>query len=406
MNLQPAKSQNEFWIVILTGMLLIITTTGFVRMAYGVVLPYMQVNLSLSFSEVGMLGTFMFLGYLLTVGMSGVLAVRWGAKAVLLLGGWSVTISLFSLAYGSSFWWVSLFMFTAGAGSALVFTPLMSLTIGCFPDRRGMVLGFLLSGAGIGMLLNGILVPNIVKLFPELGWRAVWLLFGILSLSVIILAIQVLKDPSYINKKDSNEGKPKWLHNKELIKIAWLYFLVGVGYLIPILYQTIYMIELGISDKIAGGVFAVAGVFAIMGGPAWGAISDKIGSQKTLMIALLWAIIGDVIPIISHHVASFIVSAVIWGSSIGGILALIQVKASHQVPQKYISAAIGFISAFYAIGQMLGPGLAGWLIEYYGGFASAYCFGALTYFIGLLMTLSLKKETERMNVAGAKESQP
>lgn len=103
-----------------------------------------------------------------------------------------------------------------------------------------------------------------------------------------------------------------------------------------------------------------------------------------------------------HNVVSFIVSAVIWGSSIGGILALIQVKACHQVPQKYISAAIGFISAFYAVGQMLGPGLAGWMIEYHGGFASAYCFGALIYFMGLLLTLSLK--TENMKVTSTKES--
>ncbi len=402
MNLQAAKIQKEFWIVVLTGMFLIITTTGFVRMAYGVVLPYMQENLSLSFSEVGMLGTFMFMGYLLTVGLSGLLAIRWGSKAVLLIGGWSVTISLFGLAWGSSFWWIALFMFIAGAGSALVFTPLMSLTIGWFPDKRGMVLGFLLSGAGIGMFLNGILVPGIVKQFPELGWRAVWLLFGAVSFGVMILAIQVLKNPNHTNKKDSSEEKPKWLHNKELIKIAWLYFLVGVGYLIPILYQTVYIIELGIPDNVAGGVFAVAGVFAIAGGPFWGMISDKIGSQKTLITALLWAVAGDLIPLMFHNVVSFIVSAVIWGSSIGGILALIQVKASHQVPQKYISAAIGFISAFYAVGQMLGPGIAGWMIEYHGGFAAAYCFGALIYFIGLLLTLSLK--SEHMTVASPKGS--
>jgi len=41
------------------------------------------------------------------------------------------------------------------------------------------------------------------------------------------------------------------------------------------------MIELGIPDNIAGRVFAIAG------GPFWGMISDKIGSQWTLIAALL-----------------------------------------------------------------------------------------------------------------------
>lgn len=392
MHLSSVKNQKKFWLVVLTGMFLIVTTTGFVRMAYGVVLPYMQESLSLSFSETGMLGTFMFFGYLLTVGLSGVLAIRWGAKTVLLIGGWSVTISLFGLAWGSTFWWVALFMFIAGAGSALVFTPLMSLTIGWFPDKRGMVLGFLLSGAGIGMFLNGILVPTIVKQFPELGWRAVWLLYGGTSLGVILFAIQVLKNPNHAPKGSNNAENPKWLENKELIKIAWLYFLVGIGYLIPILYQTIYMIELGITDNVAGGVFAVAGIFAVAGGPVWGMISDRAGAQRTLIAALLWAINGNLIPLVFQNVIGFAMSAVIWGSSIGGILTLIQVKASHQVPQKYISAAIGFISVFYAVGQMAGPGIAGWIIQYHGGFAAAYCFGAFIYCIGLFLTFRLKTE--------------
>ena len=55
-------------------------------------------------------------------------------------------------------------------------------------------------------------------------------------------------------------------------------------------------------------------------------------------------------------------SAIIWGSSLGGILLLIQVAASKQVSPKYVSMAISFISVFYAVGQMIGPGLAGWII--------------------------------------------
>lgn len=61
-------------------MLLIVTTTGFARMAYGIILPFMQEGLSLTTSQSGYLGTMLFLGYLLTVGLSGVLTIRIGAK--------------------------------------------------------------------------------------------------------------------------------------------------------------------------------------------------------------------------------------------------------------------------------------------------------------------------------------
>lgn len=104
----------SFWPFVLTGMLMIVTTTGFARMAYGLVLPYMQAGLGLSISQGGMLGTIMFLGYLASVGLSGILAVRWGSKAVLMAGGGAVVISMFGLSGSYSFIWVALFMFLAG----------------------------------------------------------------------------------------------------------------------------------------------------------------------------------------------------------------------------------------------------------------------------------------------------
>lgn len=67
-------------------------------------------------------------------------------------------------------------------------------------------------------------------------------------------------------------------------------------------------------------------------------------------------------------------------------------KASQQVSPSYVASAIGFISIFYAVGQMMGPGIAGWLIEYAGGFKMAYGFGAIVFFITLLLSTVLKGE--------------
>lgn len=395
MNSQSINRKSNFWVFALTGMLLIVTTSGFARMSYGAVLPYMQKDLGLSISQAGLVGTIMFLGYLVTVGLSGVLAIRWGAKSVLLIGGSGVLVSMLGLASASSFLMICMFMFISGAGSALVFTPLMSVMIGWFPKKRGTALGIILSGAGIGMLLSGILIPFIMNQFSVLGWRAVWICFGIISLAVLIIAVITLKNPSTVNRTGEKENKPQWLKNRELTKIALLYFMLGVAYLIPNLYQTSFMLERNFSGQMAGLVYAIAGVFSIVGGPIWGSISDKVGAQKTLLAAWIFAVAGDLIPVIFTNLGGFMASAVIWGSSIGGLVTLIQVKASQQVSQKYVSAVIGFISVFYAVGQMIGPGISGWIIEHIGGFPSAYGFGALIYTLGIALTIFLKKEVEQ-----------
>ncbi|MES5955354.1 MFS transporter [Bacillus fungorum] len=384
------RNEYHFWVFVLIGMFLIITTTGFARMAYGIILPFMQEGLRLSTAQSGMLGTILFLGYLLTVGTSGIFTIRFGAKSVLLIGSWLVVVSLLGLAFVYSFWLVAICMLCAGAGSALVYTPLMSITVGWFPNKRGTVMGLLLSGAGIGMLFSGIIVPYIVRTFPEYSWRGVWFLFGVITCIVVCIASIILKNPDVTEDEEKRNHKSFLWKTKELYVIAWMYFIVGIVYLIPNLYQTSFMIDSGISAAMSGTVYAIAGMFSIVGAPVWGLISDRIGIKKTLCIALLLAVIGDMTPILFGNIMGFIVSAIIWGSSLGGILLLIQVAASKQVSQKYVSMAISFISVFYAVGQMIGPGLAGWIIGT-SGYTAAYGLGAFGFFMCICMGLRLKR---------------
>ncbi|WP_343069236.1 MFS transporter [Lysinibacillus agricola] len=384
----------NFWAFVITGMLLIVTTTGFARMAYGIILPFMQEGLSLTTSESGLLGTMLFLGYLLTVGLSGMLTLRIGAKNVLLVGGSFVIAGLGGLIFVTNFWWAAIALFLAGAGSALVYTPLLSIAVSTFPKKRGTVMGLLMSGAGVGMLLSGVLVPFMLRHFPEFGWRGVWLVFAVITIIVVLVAFFVIKTPHSTAENGTVQEKTKAWRSKELYLIAGIYFAVGLVYLIPNLYQTSYMKDIGISNAVAGSIYAVAGIVSIGGAPLWGMLADKIGVKKALMAALLLSIIGDVFPMLFPNVIGFIVSAIIWGSSLGGVLVLIQMKASQGVSPKYVASAIGFISIFYAIGQMIGPGLAGWLIEYGGGYATAYGFGATIFFLCLLLSMVLTTKEE------------
>lgn len=251
-------------------------------------------------------------------------------------------------------------------------------------------MGLLLSGAGIGMLFSGIIVPYIVRTFPEYSWRGSWLLFGVITCIVVFVSSIVLKNPEVTEDEGERNNKSFLWKTKELYIIAWMYFIVGVVYLIPNLYQTSFMIDNGISASISGTVYAIAGMFSIVGAPVWGLISDRIGIKKTLCISLLLAVIGDMIPIIFGHIIGFIMSAIIWGSSLGGILLLIQVAASKQVSPKYVSMAISFISVFYAVGQMIGPGLAGWIIGE-SGYTTAYGLGAFGFFMCICLGLRLKR---------------
>ncbi|WP_249664235.1 YbfB/YjiJ family MFS transporter, partial [Lysinibacillus sp. D4B1_S16] len=88
----------------------------------------------------------------------------------------------------------------------------------------------------------------------------------------------------------------------------------------------------------------------------WGMLVHTMGVKKALATAFLLSVVGDLLPIMLVNIRGFIVSSIICGSSLGGVLILIQMKASQEVSPQYVAPAIGFISIFYAVGQMIGPG--------------------------------------------------
>jgi len=395
-NPQTRTDKRYLYVFIFLGMGLLITTTGFGRMAYGVILPFMQTDLGLTTTEAGMLGTYLFLGYLVTVGSSGVMTGKIGAKNTVVIGNIAVLIGLFCLMFVNSYLFAAISVFLLGLGSALVFTPLMSLVVTSFPDKRGMVMGFLMSGAGIGILLSGLIVPSVVKVFSGEAWRYAWFIFALITLAILLLTLLFLKDLSskektFVSKEPSN----KVWRSKPLYLLASIYFIVGLVYLVPSLYQTSYLIDLGETESLAGSIYSFAGFVSIFGPPLWGWIADHFGIKQALVTVLLLSAFGSFIPVIQTAPLYFTLASFIWGTSLGGTLVLIQLQVAKLVEQQYVALAISFISVFYGIGQMIGPGFSGWIIDHFGGFSAAYLFSLSGFLICAFLSFFLPSSRKR-----------
>jgi len=389
--------RRRMWLYALTGMMLMIATTGFARMSYGVLMPYLQAGLRLSHAQAGLLGTCISLGYLLIVIAAGMFASRWGQKRVITAGASIVTFSLFGFSFVPAFGWAIPIAILAGVGSAMTFVPLTSYMITAFPQRRGLIMGLLLSGPGLAMFISGSIVPIQEAWFHHFSWRDSWLFFAMFSMIAALSAVLVLKESksSAVSKSAVRDqasrgpGGKATYRNKEVLKIALLYFCVGVAYLIPILFQTGYMLHAGIPSKLAGLAFAVAGFFGIMSGPILGGFSDWLGRQAVVIMAMCMAVLGTLLPVLWPGAVMFLLSAALLGST-GGLIALIQAAVSEQVDANELPVAVGLITFFFATGQIIGPGLAGWIIEAGDRFSNAYLLSSALYVIGLGICIRVK----------------
>ena len=394
-------------ITVLCGTLTSLVVIGFARLAYGIILPSMRTDLGFSYQQAGILSTTTALCYVCFVLAGGLAAARWGAKASILFGMLTVAAGFVGLAFAADFWVVLTLMGLRGFGTAFAFAPMVALLATWFPDKRGLVIGFMTSGVGLSALVTGMLVPYLFTLFGDQGWRVSWGVFAGVALFVAVMIGLFVRNPPRA-KSNSTSGLPsdeKWRiyrHPRVLI-VACTYGIIGLGYIIQAVFMISFMVESGHSEAIAGRFMAMTGLLSIAAGPIWGWVSDFWGRGNALGACFFLVITAMSLPLIDQTLPWFFFHFLVMGVSINGLFAMIQTSATDQVAPRYIPIAFSFATLFFAVGQFLGPAIAGWLIETTGGFTAAFGFTFLVLSVGFGLTLLIRRFPDEWAV---KEPQP
>ncbi|QIB51803.1 MFS transporter [Pseudomonas sp. OIL-1] len=382
-------------LTVLCGTLTSLVVIGFARLAFGIILPAMRADLGLSYQQAGILSTVTALCYVSFVLAGGLAAARWGAKASVMFGMLTVSVGFLGLSMAANFWLVMFLMGLLGFGTAFAFAPMVALLATWFPDKRGLVIGCMTSGVGVGILVSGVLVPFLFNLFGEQGWRVSWGVFAGAALLVATLIGLFVRNPpkATASPTGSLPSDDKWriYRNPRILIVATTYGIIGLGYIVQTVFMISFMVESGHSEAIAGRFMAMMGLMSIAAGPLWGWVSDFWGRGNALSMCIFLVIVGMALPLIDQSLPYFFVHYLVMGASVNGLFAMIQTSATDQVAPRYIPIAFSFATLFFAFGQFLGPAIAGWLIETTGGFTAAFSFTFVVLSVGFVLTLLIRR---------------
>lgn len=389
-----SKLPKSLWLYAIIGMLTTIVVLAFARLSYGVILPFMREGLQITYKQAGYLGTISSLGYLVTLIFAGILASKWGAKRTILLGLSLVSVGLIGLTFSASFWLTILFMLFLGIGTSFTYTPLISLLVAWFPKNKGFVIGLTTSGAGVGILFSGILVPYLGGVNPEFGWRIAWGVFSIISICVGLLTFIFIKNPPADKDFSGASGPQRSVkdiyRNPKIITVGLIYGVIGIFYIIQIIFIMSFMIESGINTQLAGQLMALNGILSIFSGPIWGFISDRLGRRASLILTMSLTLISMLLPVFFPTLLGFTFHIVILSCTSTGLFALTQASSMDHVKPADMPIAFSYVTFYFAVGQLIGPTIAGAIIEDWGGFKGAFLFSSICLGLGLLLTLKVK----------------
>jgi MFS family permease len=301
---------------------------------------------------------------------AGMLADRFGPRVVCCAGMLCIAGALFatSLAHSMAAVYLS-YGVGIGVGIALVYTPAIASVQPWFTRRRGLAAGIASAGIGAGTLVVPLLATSAIA---AVQWRDA---LRLLALGVLVLglgAAMLLRRAPAARRPASGQvpgsSLREALHNSSF---WWLYLSAVAAaptMFVPFAHASAAARDLGIGDSLAVGLVGLIGIGSLVGRFVIGALADRIGRGKTLVLMqlsmgasyLLWYGAGGYVAL-----ALF---ALWFGLSYGGIVSLLPALCMDLFGARAVASIIGTLYTGAALGNLLGPVIAGAVFDRVGSY--------------------------------------
>ena len=343
----------------------------------------------------------------------GWLADRFGPAKVAALCGFVMGLGLVLTSQVNALWQFYLtYGLIVGSGASGGF-PISTATVTrWFVKHRGLALGIVSSGVGLGTL---IVLPIAERLITAFGWSRAYFIFGLAAWVVIIAsALFLRRDPEKMGRHaygmETPPPEPNTEH-KERRRIApetgitlWaaartrpLWMLVFISFLFIFCVQMImihlvnYATDLGITALVAATLLSVVGASSIAGRLVMGTASDRIGSNNALTISCLVLVISLLWLIFARELWMLYLFAIVFGFAYGGRVPQTPALIGQFFGLRAVAALVGAVIFGGTLGGALGSWVGGQIFDVTHSYQVAFTIAVVASLSALLITLMLRK---------------
>jgi len=401
--MQPDKPFHWAWVIIATVFVDLFINYS-VRIGYGVVLPEMISSLGFSRTDTASIYNSYLFAYITITPFSGYLTDRLGARRVITLCCFILGIGVLLMGTINTLRAACLFYAVVGIGATGLWTPVLTVVQRWFtPRKRGLALGIVSPGYGLGFAAMGAAFPWIVSNYT---WRYAWYFLGAAALAMVPANAFLLKsDPEragyrpWGEKKNSSDAAAAFHDLPPAISPAavfrdWNFWIIGFSYL-AVAYSlygvTTFMVDyaktqLGIPIEKASLLATVHGFAQVIGVLTVLPLSDYLGRKKAIIVSnsfiavslFLIALSGSSWGMLCFLVGLF---AVFYGPT----FPIYGACAGDYFPRRVMGTVIGAWTPFYGVGAILSHWVTGLLRDHYGVYDNALLLNALMALVSILL---------------------
>lgn len=340
----------------------------------------------------------------------GMLAKRAGTRPALILAGALSCLGFFLTARldgGSVAMLYVSYGVLAGLGIGVAYNVIISTVNAWFPDKKGTCSGALMMGFGASALVVGNAMSALME-HPAVGWRSAFTVLGAVLAVILIAAAFILRLPPAGLELPRPEGKsggasedfeirdytPAEMLRRPTFWRAFLciVFLAAVGNTVISFARDLSM-SVGAEAGLATTLVGVLSVCNGLGRIATGAVFDKLGRRKTMLLANIVAIAAAGVTLLSVFLSSVplcVVGLCVTGFSYGSCPTISSAFVSAFYGSKHFSMNFSIMN-FNLMGASLLATVSSMLLTSAGSYVAPFVLLLALSAVALALNLSVRR---------------
>ncbi|WP_419842860.1 MFS transporter [Candidatus Poriferisodalis sp.] len=386
---------------------------------YGIQFSYGTFEGAIS-AEEGWSATWLQLAYALYIGAysaasawAGLLTDRFGPRRVIAVGAVLLATGYLVLSAAGSLAMVFVGLAViAPLGMSSSWVPANATVVRWFVERRGLATGIVGSGGSAG----GIVAPPIAAwLVGQFGWRTAIGVMAVAGSALMAVAAMVFeRDPESIGQQPDGRlpgrrggARTHTGTHRGVPAVAWtapqawrstvfwrifgMFALTFVVVFVPFAHGVQYARSLGFSPLWSAGVISSIGIGGLVGRIVTGPLSDHIDRRRAVMLALAIETLSFVGIAAADGLALLYVSAIAFGVSYGGSVAVFPALVADYFGRAHAGAIVGRVFATAGSCAAVGPYVAQLLLGTTGGYGWTFSLAAASNACALALAFTLPR---------------
>ncbi len=265
-----------------------------------------------------------------------------------------------------------------GVGAACAYIPTLAILGGWFTRQRNAAFGTAAAGTGCGMLVVPPLAAALIELY---GWRVTSMIVGVGSSVLLALAALLVRRPP-LPAGSVHRRLGGIVRSFEFLMLYASWVLATTALFVPLVFLPAYVVAHGGSQMAGAALLSLLGGVSILGRLGISVFADRIGTARLFKASVLLMAVSYLLWAIAPSYVWLVAFAVALGLGYGLRIAVMPAVLIDLFGVQNLGAILGIFFTASGISAVLGPFLAGFIVDATGSYQCGIIFALVAGTLG------------------------